>query len=61
MSGCLLWPPGATHRTSLTLSAPPSHLTRLSDRADPVPDEIWNEAARHFDETALAGLVISIK
>jgi AhpD family alkylhydroperoxidase len=35
-------------------------VTRLSDRADPVPDEIWNEAARHFDETALAGLVISI-
>jgi len=35
-------------------------VTRLSDRADPVPDEIWDEAARHFDETALAALVISI-
>jgi AhpD family alkylhydroperoxidase len=23
--------------------------TRLSDRSDPVPDEIWNEAARHYD------------
>src|SRR5947208_12421996 len=23
-------------------------LTRLSDRADPVPDEIWDEAARHY-------------
>jgi AhpD family alkylhydroperoxidase len=34
--------------------------TRLSDRADPVPDEIWEEAARHFDETALAALVIAI-
>jgi AhpD family alkylhydroperoxidase len=22
-------------------------VTRLSDRSDPVPDEIWNEAARH--------------
>jgi AhpD family alkylhydroperoxidase len=28
--------------------------TRLSDRADPVPDEIWNEAARHYDEPSLA-------
>jgi AhpD family alkylhydroperoxidase len=35
-------------------------LTRLSDRADPVPDEIWNAAARHFDERALSALLISI-
>ena len=35
-------------------------VTRLSDRADPVPDEIWNEAARHYDEKALAALVIEI-
>jgi AhpD family alkylhydroperoxidase len=34
--------------------------TRLSDRADQVPDEIWNEAARHFDEQALAALTLSI-
>jgi AhpD family alkylhydroperoxidase len=35
-------------------------VTRLSDRADPVPDELWDEAARHYDEPALAALVISI-
>ena len=35
-------------------------VTRLSDRPDPVPDEIWEEARRHFDERALAGLIISI-
>ena len=35
-------------------------LTRLSDRADPLPDEIWNEAARHYDEPALAALIITI-
>jgi len=35
-------------------------LTRLSDRADPVPDPIWNEAAKHFDEPALALLVLAI-
>lgn len=35
-------------------------VTRLSDREDPVPDEIWDEAARHFDEKTLAGLIIYI-
>ena len=35
-------------------------VTRLSDRADPVPDEIWDEAARHYDEKALAALVLAI-
>lgn len=34
--------------------------TRLNDRADPVPDEIWKEAARHYDETALGALVMAI-
>jgi len=35
-------------------------VTRLSDRADPVPDEVWDEAARHYDEQALAALILSI-
>ena len=35
-------------------------VTRLSDRPDPVPDEIWDEAARHYDEPALAVLVAHI-
>src|SRR5690348_17491289 len=35
-------------------------VTRLSDRPDPVPDEIWNEAARHYDERGLAALVLMI-
>src|SRR5436305_6236568 len=34
--------------------------TRLADRPDPVPDEVWDEAARHYDESQLAGLVIAI-
>ena len=34
--------------------------TRLADRSDPVPDEVWDEAARHYDETQLAGLVVAI-
>jgi AhpD family alkylhydroperoxidase len=35
-------------------------VTRLSDRPDPVPDEVWQEAARHFDETALSALILAI-
>ena len=35
-------------------------LTRLADRPDPVPDEIWNAAAEHFDERALAALVLHV-
>jgi len=35
-------------------------VTRLADRTDAVPDEIWSEAARHYDERALASLILSI-
>jgi alkylhydroperoxidase family enzyme len=35
-------------------------VTRLSDRPDPVPDEVWNEAARHYNEPQLASLVLWI-
>ena len=34
--------------------------TRLSDRPDPVPDPIWEEAARHYDEPSLAALLLAI-
>jgi alkylhydroperoxidase family enzyme len=35
-------------------------VTRLADSSDPVPDEVWDEAARHYDEEALAGVVLAI-
>lgn len=35
-------------------------VTRISDRTDPVPDEIWNEAARHYNEQELGTLVLWI-
>ena len=35
-------------------------VTRLADRADPVPDAIWDEAARHYDEQGLAALILMI-
>ncbi len=35
-------------------------ITRLSDRSDPVPDVVWEEASLHYDERALAALITSI-
>jgi AhpD family alkylhydroperoxidase len=35
-------------------------LTRVSDRSDPVCDEVWSEAARNYDGPALAALAIAI-
>jgi AhpD family alkylhydroperoxidase len=35
-------------------------VTRIADSSDPVPEAIWNEAARHFDEKQLATLVLWI-
>lgn len=32
--------------------------TRLADRSDPVSDEVWKEAAAHYDEAGLAALVL---
>jgi AhpD family alkylhydroperoxidase len=34
--------------------------TRLADRPDAVPEAVWNEAARHYDEAQLAALVLAI-
>ena len=47
----------AAERAALALA---EAVTRLSDREDPVPDAIWNEAARHYDERRLATLVLWI-
>jgi len=44
-------------RAALALT---EHVTRLSDRADPVPDAVWSDAAEHFDEKGLAALLLGI-
>ena len=44
-------------RAALSLA---ESMTRLSDRADPIPDGVWDEATQHFDEKQLAGLVLWI-
>jgi AhpD family alkylhydroperoxidase len=33
-------------------------VTRLADRPNPVPDEVWDEAAKHFDERGMAAIVL---
>jgi AhpD family alkylhydroperoxidase len=35
-------------------------LTRLADQADPVPDSLWTEVTRHFDELTLSALIVNI-
>jgi len=34
--------------------------TRLSDRGDAVPDDVWQQAAAQFPEAAMAGLITAI-
>lgn len=36
------------------------HVTRIADLPDPVPDAVWDEAARHYDERALCALLLGI-
>ena len=47
----------APERAALALA---EAMTRLSDRSDPVPDALWDEAARHFSERELAFLVLGV-
>ncbi|MFC0846178.1 MULTISPECIES: carboxymuconolactone decarboxylase family protein [Streptomyces] len=44
-------------RAALALA---EHVTRLADREDAVPDAVWDEAAKHYDEQKLAALVLQI-
>jgi AhpD family alkylhydroperoxidase len=47
----------AAERAALALA---ECVTRISDRPDAVPDEVWDEAARRYDEPALAALLVAI-
>ncbi len=46
----------AAERAALALA---EAITRSADRPDAVPDEVWDEAARHYDERGLAALILS--
>ena len=34
--------------------------TRLADKEDAVPDPIWDEARKHYDDEKLSGLILAI-
>jgi AhpD family alkylhydroperoxidase len=61
-----IWAVGAWRETPFFTEAERAALelteavTRLSDRRDPVPDDVWTEATKHFEETELAGLLLAI-
>jgi alkylhydroperoxidase family enzyme len=62
-SGSLPWRHGTARRISLMRNVPlalTEAATRLSDRPDAVSKEVWDEAARLYDERALAILVTNI-
>jgi alkylhydroperoxidase family enzyme len=44
-------------RAALALS---EAVTRMPNRSDPVPDAVWDEAAKHYDEKGLGALVLWI-
>jgi AhpD family alkylhydroperoxidase len=35
-------------------------VTRLADQPDPVPDQVWDVAVKHFDQKELAALLLNI-
>ncbi|MBN9603950.1 MAG: carboxymuconolactone decarboxylase family protein [Afipia felis] len=47
----------AAERAALALT---EAMTRLSDRDDPVPDKIWDELIRHYNETDIVSLLLTI-
>jgi AhpD family alkylhydroperoxidase len=47
----------AAERAALALT---EAVTRLSDQSDAVPDDVYDEAAAHYDEQQLGGLILSI-
>lgn len=47
----------AEERAALALT---EAVTRLADHPDPVPDRVWDMAAKHFDQKELAALLLTI-
>jgi AhpD family alkylhydroperoxidase len=47
----------AAERAALELT---EVLTRIADRPEGVPDAVWDEASRHYDEKGLAALLLAI-
>ena len=52
-------PPGSSdaERAALALT---EATTRIADRPESITDEIWADAAEHYDEKQLSGLLLAI-
>ena len=64
-SASSVWRRGASRRTSTRPSVPAlaltDALTRIADRSDdPVPDKLWREVVKHFDEQQVSALILQI-
>lgn len=35
-------------------------VTRLADRPDPIPDDVWDEATKHYGEQQISGLLLAV-
>lgn len=44
-------------RAALALA---EYVTRLADKSDPVPDDVWAEAKAHYSETELSSILMAI-
>ena len=44
-------------RAALALA---EEVTRIADRSDAVPDDVWANAANHYDERSLSALLLAI-
>ncbi|WP_020519799.1 carboxymuconolactone decarboxylase family protein [Catelliglobosispora koreensis] len=44
-------------RAALALT---EEATRLADKGEAVPDEVWEAAAKHFDEKGMAAVILTI-
>ena len=51
---------GETDRRERAALALTEAVTRIADRSDAVPDDVWNEAAKYYDEKAISGLLLQI-
>jgi len=47
----------AEERTALELT---ESLTRIADQPDPVPDALWDQVKRHYDEKEISALLLTI-
>ena len=48
------------HRRGAGRLALAEEVTRVAGRSDAVPDDVWADATRHYDERSLSALLLAI-